>query len=635
MPIISAIGRRHWRVKALFAGMYLVLLAGAASMVYPFLLMLSGSAYSAVDSRLFTALPRFLYRDDWLYRKFVEGLLNEDLRTENMIYDEPLVTFERLALPADVNPRRAAAWREFIATQPTPGYAWMAGFLMTPVSRTIPQHLRGLKRHWQQTYGPDIRQMNAALGTHFAGWNVVTFTLRSCLLRRDHPDDSAFLRSVTAFLRTLPLEHRYYASVEGFFKRQFLQPQYSGDIAAYNRSHGTRHASWAHVRLARTAADTATPQERNDWETFVRETVALVWVRAGPAALPVYRAYLQRKYRTIEALNRYYGTAYTAFEGVPLVGEPVTRGVIVGDWDQFINGWKDPEDGALFRAPLESLRIHSVEFAFRDWLAERYGGLDGINRALGTAYPSLAAIGLPQRDLHTAWFQDNRSALKREFLARNYLAVAEYILLHGRGVLNTAIYCGLAVLCALLVNPLAAYALSRFKMPATYKVLLFLMATMAFPPMVTGIQNFLILKRVGLLNTFAALILPGLANGYSIFLLKGFFDSQPRELYESASLDGASEWTLFWQIAMSLSKPILAVIALNAFTHAYANFMFAFITCQDERMWTLMVWLYQLQQTSGLGVKYAALILAAIPTLIVFSFCQNIIMRGIVVPSEK
>ena len=201
--------------------------------------------------------------------------------------------------------------------------------------------------------------------------------------------------------------------------------------------------------------------------------------------------------------------------------------------------------------------------------------------------------------------------------------------------MNTVIYCTLAIVLALTINPLAAYAMSRYKMPSTYKILLFCLCTMAFPPMVTAIPNFLMLRRLGLLNTFAALVLPGMANGYAIFLLKGFFDSQPRELYESAQLDGASEWTLFWQIAMSLSKPILAVIALQAFTMAYSNFMFAFVVCQDEKMWTLMVWLYQLQQRSGQAVMYASLIIAAIPTFLIFLFCQNIIMRGIVVPSEK
>jgi multiple sugar transport system permease protein len=63
--------------------------------------------------------------------------------------------------------------------------------------------------------------------------------------------------------------------------------------------------------------------------------------------------------------------------------------------------------------------------------------------------------------------------------------------------------------------------------------------------------------------------------------------------------------------------------------------MFALLICQDPKMWTLMVWLFQLQQTSGQGIVYAALIVAAIPTLLVFVFCQNIIMRGIVVPVEK
>ena len=86
---------------------------------------------------------------------------------------------------------------------------------------------------------------------------------------------------------------------------------------------------------------------------------------------------------------------------------------------------------------------------------------------------------------------------------------------------------------------------------------------------------------------------------------------------------------------MSLSKPILAVIALQAFNLAYSNFMFAFVVCQDKKMWTLMVWLYQLQQNSGQAVMYASLIIAAVPTFLIFLFCQNIIMRGIVVPSEK
>src|SRR5205807_807658 len=158
----------------------------------------------------------------------------------------------------------------------------------------------------------------------------------------------------------------------------------------------------------------------------------------------------------------------------------------------------------------------------------------------------------------------------------------------GNGIRNTAIFCALLVLTNLIVNPLAAYALSRYKPPSAYKILLFCMATMAFPAEVTMIPSFLMLRNLGLLNTFWALVLPGMANGFSIFLLKGFFDSLPQELYEAADIDGASEWTKFWTFTMALSKPILAVIALDAFNGAYSAFMMALIIIPDQKMWTLM-----------------------------------------------
>ena len=252
------------------------------------------------------------------------------------------------------------------------------------------------------------------------------------------------------------------------------------------------------------------------------------------------------------------------------------------------------------------------------------------------------------------------------------------------------LHCGMAVLLVLTVNPLAAYALSRYKPPSTYTVLLFCLATMAFPAEVGMIPSFLLLKKfplwpiiaggmvfivlivlmqrytkkvadlvqvliaglagilvgavivplfmgwhVSLLNNFAALLLPSMANGFGIFLLKGFFDSLPRELYEAADLDGASEWTKFWSFTMALSKPILAVLALGAFVGAYTNFMMALVIIPDSKMWTMMVWLFQLMSTSHQAVKYAALTIAAVPTFGVFVVCQGIIMKGIVIPTEK
>lgn len=627
MAIISRIGRRSFKVRALYAGMYAFLVLGSASMVYPFLLMISGSTKGAVDTKYFDVVPRFMHDDLWLYRKHVESLFNEQLDDYNVAYDEDATAFETIGPPPpQTNVALAAAWEQFLTEVELPPYAFTAGHLEAGVSRTLPWHLRGFKHFLRERYGRSIDGVNAALGTEFINWNAFSIQATTTLARRDTPIETPFGEALYAYQQTIPSGMRVYACVEGYFRKNFLKPRYSTDIEAYNRTHETTYAAYRDVPLPRTFPANAPLQVQNDWEEFVRQTLAIVWIRADADATPAYRTFLQAKHRTVAVLNKHYGTTYESFDAVPIMEEPPSAGMMGSDWATFLAGWRDPETGLLHTLPLEHIRLHSVEFMFRDWLAARDIALDA---------EATAAILPPQQALHHAWFRANRGALKSEFVTRNYKTVAEYLLLHGRGIFNTVVYCSLAILLALLVNPLAAYAMSRYTLPSSYKILLFLMCTMAFPPMVTQIPNFLMLRRLGLLNTFAALILPGMANGYAIFLLKGFFDSQPRELYESAQLDGAGEWTIFWQITMSLSKPILAVIALQAFTAAYSNFMFAFVVCQDERMWTLMVWLYQLQQRSGQAVMHASLIIAAIPTFLIFLFCQNIIMRGIVVPSEK
>lgn len=202
----------------------------------------------------------------------------------------------------------------------------------------------------------------------------------------------------------------------------------------------------------------------------------------------------------------------------------------------------------------------------------------------------------------------------------------------GNALVNTVAFIVLTIALQLTVNPLCAYALSRFKMPFGEKILIFLLATMAFPAEVTMIPGFLLLRDLGLLNTFAALLLPAAAQGFSIFILKGFFDALPREVFDAATIDGAGELRVFFQILVPLSQPVLAYIALLGFTSAYTTFLFALVICQDSRMWTLMVWVYQLQGSVHESAQIAALVVVMIPTLLVFVFCQRMIMRGVVLP---
>ncbi len=633
MPIISRIGRRDPKVRALIWSIYGLLIVGAVTMLYPFLIMLAGSTKSAVDIKEFIPFPRFLHSDTALYRKHVEGLFNESLDAMHMAYDDDTPSFEVAEPPAAPNEKLVAAWRSFLEQRELPDYVYTIGYVYTPVSKTVSEAERAFKRRLQERYG-DVEAANKALGTEFVSWNAFFIIPEDYLPRRNTPSGEGFYLAFREFKANQPRAYRYYFSVEGFYKTLFLKTQYTKKIQQYNEAHDTDYASYSDVHFTRRMPQ-GTPRERRDWELFVRNSLNLLWIRAEPQAKPLYQEFLRAKYRDIQVLNRNYGTEYAAFKDIPLIQEPPNEGLALSDWEAFITGWKNPATDKEHILPADMIRIDSVDFLFRDFLKSQYGTVEAANSALGTEAESWLDFLPPQKDAHYLSFLPLRDHLKWEFGTRNYRAVLDYMLFHGRGIINTVIYCALAVGFALLVNPLAAYAMSRYQMASSYKILLFLMLTMAFPPMVTQIPVFLMLRELGLLNTFAALVLPGMANGYAVFLLKGFFDSLPRELYESAEIDGASEWTMFWHITMALSKPILAVISLQAFTIAYSNFMFALLICQDERMWTLMVWLYELQQQKGQGVIYASLIVAAIPTFIIFVFAQKIIMRGIVVPVEK
>lgn len=635
MPIISKIDRKSPKTRLLIGFIYIALSAGAVTMLYPFGLMLAGSTKSAVDFPHNVIIPQFLVDDEALYRKHIEGLFNESLEQMLIAYGVPATSFLTLEMPAEVNTKLVSEWRAFLDEEKPPFYSYAVGYLHAPVSRgVLPSALRQFKAQLIERFDDDITEMNRELGTEFVNWNAFWMLPEDYTLRRNKPGNGPLDLAFREFKQTLPVEQRTYFSIEGFYKKSFLKSQYTDEIEAYNKEHGTKYASWDEIHLSRRLPQ-GTAKEREDWETFVRTILNMLWIKADPEAEPFYQRFLQSKYQGIARLNRNYETDYSSFAQVRLFEELPSEGLVLSDWDAFVQGWKDPDTGQEHKLPVSMISVQSVDFMFRDYLERKFGTLERANSELGLQAASWLDVLPPQQAWHLEAFQTMRKALRKEFVTRNFVTVGDYVIRHGRGIFNTVVYCALAILAALIVNPLAAYALSRYRPPWSYKVLLFLMLTMAFPPMVTQIPVFLMLREFNLLNTFWALLLPGLANGYMIFLLKGFFDSLPQELYESAALDGAGELRIFWQITIRLSQPILAVIALQAFTHAYSNFMMALLICQDERMWTLMPWLYQLQQRSGQGVIFASLLIAAIPTFMIFALCQNVIMRGIVVPVEK
>ncbi len=300
-------------------------------------------------------------------------------------------------------------------------------------------------------------------------------------------------------------------------------------------------------------------------------------------------------------------------------------------WEAFLNtGWPRSlrqEDG----------RIRCVEDDWQSYLKEKYSTDAALAAAWGDPSVTIEAAPLLQKEQDAALFVGHESALRWRMMTENYIRVGKFLVEQGYAVKNTMLLVGMAIVVALVLNPLAAYGLSRYPGRHGRSTLLVMVMTIAFPSEVAMIPSFLLLRDLDLLNTFAALILPGAVSGFSIFLLKGFFDGLPEDLFDACTIDGANGMQVFWHVVLPLSRPILAVIALGTFTGVYGGYMWALLVCQDPKMWTLMVWLFQFQinfaDQPWLGM--AAFVIASIPTLLVFLFCQRLILRGIIIPTEK
>jgi len=625
MAIIPTCGRKSWKIRFVIAALYIVLSAGAVTMVYPFLLMLSSSITSGVDINSYRIVPRYVYDDNALFPKYAEDRYAGDIDLINQYYATDFAKIEDIT-PPKVNPhskqvlRQVRDWERFVYKLPA-NYkqAGFEGYMQSP-SKLLDRY----RAYCRKRFRNDIRLLNKAYLEENESFQTVYTPFERFKMREWEPDNSPKMREWLAFKSRLPSYFLRPIMIDPAFAAFLRDAVYENNIDKLNVAWGTNFANFRQIHLPATMPTHR--GQRRDWEKFIREVMPLRYLSVAPPAVKSYREFLRERYKgNIRLLNERHHAHYSSFDDINLPKRVPLGGSPLVDWMDFV----------AKRLPIEYVRAVNTENLYREHLRKCFGSLAAINKAFGTKYHSYLEINPPVYVADYCHVIQNASELRKDFLTRNYRVVISYILLHGRAVLNTVIFCAAVILTHLIVNPLCAYALSRYNLPYAYKVLLFLLATMAFPAEVAMIPSFLLLKKLHLLNTYWALILPGMANGYSIFLLKGFFDSLPKELYEAGIIDGASEALMFRKITIPMSKPIFAVIALQSFTSAYGAFMYAMLVCQDPKMWTIMVWLYQLQISAPQYVTMAALTVAAIPTLLVFIFAQNVIMRGIIIPSYK
>jgi multiple sugar transport system permease protein len=213
----------------------------------------------------------------------------------------------------------------------------------------------------------------------------------------------------------------------------------------------------------------------------------------------------------------------------------------------------------------------------------------------------------------------------------NYVDAFNYIP-YLRYTYNTFVICFLNVVGTLFSCTLAAYGLARVQWHGRSAMLLLALSTMLLPYPVTLIPLYVIFKDLGMLGTFAPLIVPSFfGSAFFIFLLRQFFMSLPRELDESARIDGANHLIIFLRIILPLSRPALAVVSLLTFLNNWTDFFGPSIYLTDTNLYTLSL---GLQEFRGLHTFHwsnlmAASVLFIVPVVILFAVAQRTFIQGI------
>jgi ABC-type glycerol-3-phosphate transport system permease component len=635
MPLIPRAERRSPAARISYLIIYIILLAGSVTMIYPMLIMLSSSVSSGVDYEQYNVLPKYVWHQDDLWRKYLGLKYGEDFSGFKFRHEvsESGSDFRYYRGSLDETPitegvtQRVADWHAFRKQLPLDkvDVYFTDKYRMGPVQVAFQKWLMGKYSSVQafnQNFTPPLSYRTFSELDVFqeglSGHNWVTVSALSKALWLE-------------FKATLNPNQLKALSITEIYQK-FLNDEW-GTVEHYNREAGTAYASFRDIEF--TPKPPANNRERELWMSFTHKVYPMRHATVQGEHLEAFKASILAEDEISgdpSAFNRVMAQSHRqAPENLDYFSE-LEWSARMPDDDMLARYWTHYVDSL----PVNQVEYYHLNGAFREWLMDKHGTqIDDINAAYGTTFSSLADIRPPSREADLLEFRSKQSYYRRYFLTSNYSRVISYIFSNGYALRNTLVLVFFWVLASLTVQPMAAYALSRFNLSYANQILLFLIAVMSFPQAVTMIPNFLLIKKLGLLNTYAALVLPNLVQGMGIFLLKGYFDSLPKELYEAGMIDGATEFQMFRTITLPMAKPILAVIALGSFTAAYASFMWAFLICQDESMWTLMVFLYQFKQIAPPHMHMAALSLAGIPTLIVFIFAQRVIMRGIAVPVMK
>ena len=240
--------------------------------------------------------------------------------------------------------------------------------------------------------------------------------------------------------------------------------------------------------------------------------------------------------------------------------------------------------------------------------------------------------------------------IPRALRFQNYLD-ALYTARFGLYALNSFIYAASVTISTLVLCSMAGYALARLQFRGSTPIFIAILATMMVPEHVRLIPVYAMLRSFpfaggndwrgvggsGLLDTFPGLILPAAVSAFGIFLMRQFFLTLPKELDEAARIDGASEYAIYWRIAMPLSRPALAALGILTFQWTWNNFVWPLILTSSDHMRTLQLGLQVFQDTHNTQweLLMAGTVMATAPLILAFIPGQRWFIRGIAMTGIK
>ena len=207
----------------------------------------------------------------------------------------------------------------------------------------------------------------------------------------------------------------------------------------------------------------------------------------------------------------------------------------------------------------------------------------------------------------------------------------------GKYFLNSTLLALSITFISLLINSMAGYAFAKFRFPGRDPLFRSLLTALVIPAQVTMLPLFLMLNKMGLINTYWGVLIPGMASIFGIFLIRQYALSIPDSLIEAARMDGASDFRIYWKIILPLCRPILVTLGIFTFMGTWNDFLWPLIVMTDDSMYTLPVALANLsgEHVQDTELMMAGSVLTILPVILVFMVVQRYYIQGIMIGSVK